>query len=160
MIPILIRKDPDKWQNIPHDPDDFGSIIGSVELFDISNYIVSAIEDNWAPAAYWKCHTMEGEIHSGELQWLIYSYLAHKGLLVVEDCYFGYNPERTQKNRGRCDYYNPLEKDLYKPIINRMVKEKYLTDHIVYTGIMAIAHTRYKLGPLYRRSTNLANLSI
>ena len=76
----------------------------------------------------------------------------HKGLLIVEDRYFGYNKSRTEKYTDRYSYYNPLEKDLYKPIMDRMVDEKYLTSWDGYV------YTYYKLGPVYWRGINLERI--
>ncbi len=149
MIPILIRKDPDRYENLPYNKEDFQSVIDEVNLSDILDYIISAIDGDWAPSCYWKHHDVNDNLFVGQLEWIIYSYLVHKGLLIVEDCYFGYNKSRTEKYEDRYGYYNPLERDLYIPIINRMVDEKYLNN---------IGDRRYKLGPIYWRNNNLENI--
>ncbi len=160
MTPILIRKDPNrKWEHLPYDKSEFQSAINEVNLSDILDYIISAIDENWAPKSYWSIKSKEEDIFIGKLQWVIYSYLVHKGLLIVEDRYFGYNKSRTEKYTDRYSYYNPLEKDLYKPIMDRMVREKYLIswDSIkkwANTGTSYI-QTYYKLGPIYWRNINL-----
>jgi len=58
--------------------------------------------------------------------WVIYSYLVSKRLLIIEDQYFGWNSERTKKYLDRTGYYNPLEKQIYKPILDRMVSSGHL----------------------------------
>jgi hypothetical protein len=152
MIPILIRKDPNRWEHLPYDKSEFQSVIDSVNLSDILDYIISAIDEDWSPKSYWSIKSKEEDIFIGKLQWVIYSYLVHKGLLIVEDRYFGYNKSRTEKYTDRYSYYNPLEKDLYKPIMDRMVDEKYLTSWDGYV------YTYYKLGPVYWRGINLERI--
>jgi hypothetical protein len=149
MIPILIRKDPNRYGNLPYNKEDFQSVIDEVDLSDILDYIVSAIDGDWAPGCHWKNHDVNDNLFVGQLEWIIYSYLVHKGLLIVEDKYFGYNTSRIEKYRDRCGYYNPLEKDLYIPIIKRMVDEKCLTD---------VGGSFYKLGPMYWRIKNLESI--
>jgi hypothetical protein len=70
---------------------------------------------------------------------------------MVEDQYFGYNTSRTEKYKDRCSYHNTLVKDLYNPIGNRMVSEKYITD---------VDYRYYKLGPVYWRNHNLEKIGI
>ena len=107
MIPILIKKDPNRYANLPYNKEDFQSVIDEVDLSDILDYIISAIEEDWAPKSYWSIKSKEEDIFIGKLQWVIYSYLVHKGLLIVEDRYFGYNKSRTEKYTDRYSYYNP-----------------------------------------------------
>ena len=151
MIPILIRKDPNKYENIPHNADDFQSVINGVDLFDITNYIISAIDGDWAPS-YWKCNSINDEILSSGLHWLIYSYLVHSKLLVIEDRFFGYNGDRADKYKNRLTYHNTFEVDLYKPI-DRMFNEGYLN-----ISKISPFSDLYKLGPMYWRNTNLEKL--
>lgn len=151
MKPILIRKDLNRYENLPYNKSDFRSVIDEVDLSDILDYIVSAIEEDWAPKSYWSIESKESNIFIGKLEWIIYSYLVHKELLIVEDQYFGYNMGRTEKYKNRCDYYNPLERDLYDPIIKRMVDERYLIN---------VDNRYYKIGPIYWRNKNLESLSI
>lgn len=149
MIPILIRKDPNRYGNLPYNKEDFQSVIDEVDLSDILDYIISAIDGDWAPKSYWSIKSKEDKMFIGKLQWIIYSYLVHKGLLIVEDQYFGYNDSRIEKYKDRLSFYNPLEKDLYIPIIKRMVDEKCLTD---------VGGSFYKLGPMYWRIKNLESI--
>jgi len=149
MIPILIRKDPNRYGNLPYNKEDFQSVIDEVDLSDILDYIISAIEEDWAPKSYWSIKSKEDKMFIGKLQWIIYSYLVHKGLLIVEDQYFGYNDSRIEKYKDRLSFYNPLEKDLYIPIIKRMVDEKCLTD---------VGGSFYKIGPMYWRIKNLESI--
>jgi hypothetical protein len=154
MIPILIRKDPNRYENLPYNKEDFQSVIDEVDLSDILDYIISAIDGDWAPKSYWSIKSKEDDMFFGKLQWIIYSYLVHKGLLVVEDCYFGYNTSQIEKYKDRLSYHNTLEVDLYKPILNRMADEKYLT-------LIDISYNyghNYKLGPIYWRRINLENI--
>lgn len=154
MIPILIRKDPNRYENLLHNKEDFQSVIDEVDLSDILDYIIIAIEEDWAPNCYWKHHDVNDNLFVGQLEWIIYSYLVHKGLLIVEDCYFGYNKSRIEKYKDRFTYHNTLEMDLYKPILNRMADEKYLT---VIDTSYGYGHN-YKLGPVYWRRINLENI--
>jgi hypothetical protein len=149
LTPILIRKDPNRYENLLYNKEDFQSVIDEVDLSDILDYIVSAIDGDWAPSCYWKHHDVNDNLFVGQLEWIIYSYLVHKGLLMVEDQYFRYNTSRIEKYRDRYGYYNPLERDLYIPIINRMVDEKYLIN---------VDNRYYKLGPIYWRNNNLENI--
>ncbi len=149
LIPILIKKDPNGYNNLPYNKEDFQSVIDEVHLSDILDYIINAIEEDWAPKSYWSVKSKEDKMFIGKLQWIIYSYLVHKGLLIVEDCYFEYNKSRIEKYKDRLSYHNPLEKDLYIPIIKRMVNEKYLTD---------VGGSFYKLGPMYWRIKNLESI--
>ena len=149
MKPILIRKDLNRYENLPYNKSDFQSVIDEVDLSDILDYIVSAIDGDWAPGCHWKHHDVNDNLFVGQLEWIIYSYLVHKGLLMVEDQYFGYNDSRIEKYKDRLSYHNTLEKDLYLPIINRMADEKYLTN---------VDDRYYKLGPIYWRNKNLENI--
>jgi len=153
MIPILIRKDPNKYTNLPYSKADFQSVIDEVDLSDILDYIISAIDGDWAPKSYWSIKSKEDDIFWGQLEWVIYSYLVHKELLLIEDQYFGYNTSRTEKYKDRFSYHNTLEMDLYKPILNRMVDEKYLTLIDTSYGVY-----NYKLGPVYWRKINLEKI--
>jgi hypothetical protein len=152
MIPILIRKDPNRYENLPYNKEDFQSVIDEVDLSDILDYIISTIDNKWAPNCYWKFSSIDDTMFSGELQWIIYSYLVHKELLLIEEQYFGYNTSQTEKYKDRFTYHNTLERDLYKPILNRMIDEKYLK----------LIDTSYnygqKLGPVYWRRINLENI--
>ena len=147
--PILIKKDPNGYNNLPYNKEDFQSVIDEVHLSDILDYIITAIEEDWAPKSYWSVKSKEDKMFIGKLQWIIYSYLVHKGLLIVEDCYFEYNKSRIEKYKDRLSYHNPLEKDLYIPIIKRMVDEKCLTD---------VGGSFYKIGPMYWRIKNLESI--
>jgi hypothetical protein len=164
MIPILIRKDPNRCENLAYNKEDFQSVIDEVDLSDILDYIISTINNKWAPNCYWKFSSIDDTIYSGELQWIIYSYLVHKGLLMVEDQYFGYNTSRTEKYKDRCSYHNTLVNDLYNPIGNRMVSEKYITDVdyriLISQGGPNINYRYYKLGPVYWRNHNLEKIGI
>jgi len=145
--PIVIKKCPHKFEHIPYDPNDFKYLVDEVNLFDICEYIISANKGDWAPNCYWS--KVEKNIRFVELQWLVYSYLIHKGLLIIEDKYFGYHKSRTEKYIDRCSYYNPLENRLYVPILDRMVNEKYLS----------IGEYRcFNLGTNYNRMINLNKL--
>lgn len=153
MIPILISKDPNKYENLPYSKADFQSVIDEVDLSDILDYIISTIDNKWAPNCYWKFSSIDDTMFSGELQWIIYSYLVHKELLLIEDQYFGYNTSRTEKYKDRFSYHNTLERDLYGPILNRMVDEKYLT--LIDTSH---GYGYYKLGSVYWRRINLEKI--
>ncbi len=142
LIPILIKKDPNEYKNLPYNKEDFQSVIDEVDLSDILDYIITAIEEGWAPKSYWSIKSKEDKMFIGKLEWIIYSYLVHKELLIVELSY----PVKNEKYKDRLSFYNPLEKDLYIPIIKRMVNEKYLTD---------VGGSFYKLGPIYWRNKNL-----
>jgi hypothetical protein len=150
MIPILIKKNPNDFINLIYNKEDFQSVINEVYLSDILDYIISAIDKDWAPKYYWSIKSKWGKMSLSELYWLIYSYLIHNKLLIIEDQYFGYNESRTKKYKDRLSYYNLLEIDLYQPILNKMVNHKYLTEINGY----------YKLGPLYKRKENLIKLGI
>lgn len=154
MIPILIRKDPNRYENLPYNKEDFQSVIDEVDLSDILDYIISAIDEDWAIKSYWSIKSKEDDMFIGELEWIIYSYLVHKKLLMIEDQYFGYNTSRTEKYKDRLSYHNTLERDLYIPIINRMADEKYLK--LIDTSYN-YGHN-YKLGPVYWRRINLENI--
>ncbi len=143
--PILIKKDPNGYNNLPYNKEDFQSVIDEVHLSDILDYIISAIEEDWAPKSYWSVKSKEDKMFIGKLQWIIYSYLVHKELLIVELSY----PVKNEKYKDRLSFHNPLEKDLYIPIIKRMVNEKYLTD---------VGGSFYKLGPMYWRIKNLESI--
>lgn len=158
MVPILIKKDPHKYENLPYNKEDFQSVINEVNPSDILDYIVNTITDKWAPHCYWKYSSIDDKMFIGELYWIIYSYLVHNKLLIIENRYFGYNPwpaltykiERSISSLylDRCSYHNSLETDLYKPILNRMIDEKYLIS----------SQDFYTLGPLYWRNINLENI--
>jgi hypothetical protein len=154
MIPILIKKDPNRYENLPYNKEDFQSVIDEVDLSDVLDYIISAIDGDWAPKSYWSIKSKEDDMFFGQLEWIIYSYLVHKKLLMIEDQYFGYNTSRTEKYKDRLTYHNTLERDLYIPIINRMVDEKYLK--LIDTSYN-YGHN-YKLGPVYWRRINLENI--
>jgi len=142
VIPILIKKDPNRYENLPYNKEDFQSVIDEVDLSDILDYIITTIEEGWAPKSYWSIKSKEDKMFIGKLEWIIYSYLVHKELLIVELSY----PVKNEKYKDRLSFYNPLEKDLYIPIIKRMVDEKCLTD---------VGGSFYKLGPIYWRNKNL-----
>lgn len=145
LIPILIKKHPNEYKNLPYNKEDFQSVIDEVDLLDILDYIVNAIEEDWAPKSYWSIKSKEDKIFIGKLQWVIYSYLVHKGLLIIELSY----PNGNEKYKDRLSFHNPLEKDLYIPIIKRMVNKKCLTD---------VGGSFYKLGPIYWRNKNLESI--
>ena len=145
LIPILIKKDPNGYNNLPYNKEDFQSVIDEVHLSDILDYIVSTIEEDWAPKSYWSIKSKEDKMFIGKLQWIIYSYLVHNKLLIIEDSY----PNNNEKYKDRLSYHNRLEKDLYIPIIKRMVNEKCLTD---------VGGSFYKLGPMYWRNKNLESI--
>jgi len=157
MIPILIEKENTySHKNLPYNKEDFQSVINEVSLSDILDYIINAIDEDWAPKSYWSIKSKEDKMSLGDLYWVIYSYLIHNKLLIIEDQYFGYNESRTKKYKDRLSYYNSLEIDLYKPILNKMVNQKYLTEilhNFSFNGY-------YKLGPMYLRKENLIKLGI
>lgn len=147
---IIIKKDPNRYENLSYNKEEFQPVINEVNLSDISDYIISAIEDNWAPNCYWSTKSKQDRMFIGQLEWVIYSYLIHNKILIIEDKYYGYNKSRTEKYKDRLSYYNPLEVDLYMPIIQRMIDEKYLiNDELVRC---------FKMGPTYWRKENLIKL--
>jgi len=154
---IIIKKDPNGYKNLPHNKEEFQPVINEVNLSDILDYIISAIEDNWTPNYYWPIKSKLDKMSLGQLEWVIYSYLINNKILIIENQYYDekyyeYNESRTKKYKDRLSYYNPLEIDLYKPILNRMINEKYLIidQHIGY----------FKIGPMYWRKENLIKLGI
>lgn len=155
ITPILIRKYPDRYENMPYNKEDFQSVINEVNLSDILDYIISAIEDKWAPNCYWSINSKEDKMFIGQLEWIIYSYLVHNKLLIIEDQYYSYNQSRIEKYKDRYSYHNTLERDLFIPIIKRMVNERYLTDVSSDTNDI---DRYYKLGPIYWRNNNLNTL--
>jgi len=149
---IIIKKDPNGHENLPYNKEEFQPVINEVNLSDILDYIISTIEDNWAPNCYWSIKSKCDKMSLGQIEWVIYSYLIHNKILIIEDQYYEYNESRTKKYKDRLSYYNTLEIDLYKPILNRMIDEKYLIidQHIGY----------FKIGPTYWRNENLIKLGI
>lgn len=147
---ILIKKDQNGYRNLPSKKEDFQLVIDSVDLSDILEYILIIINTKCAPICYWQCYSIEGVMSKGELQWVIYSYLVESKFLVIENRYFGYNGN-TEIYKDKFSYYNVLEADLYNPILNRLVNQKYLIQD-------SVEPFYYRFGPVYWRSTNLENL--
>lgn len=140
---LIIKK------NISYNKECFQTVIDEVNISDIVQYIISAIDDNWAPNCYWKIKSKEEEIFFAELLWVVYSYLIHNEIIIIEDPYFEYNKHRTEKYKNRLSYHNPLENNLYIPIIKRMSDEGYLTSEKT---------NYYKLGKMYWRNVKLDKL--
>ncbi len=136
----------------PH-KEDYQLIVNKVDLSDISDYIITAIEEDWSPNCYWDIKSKEDKMFVGKLDWVIYSYLVHNKIIMIED---KYTTETTYKDR--LSFYNPLEKDLYRPIIKRMTNERYLID--MGEELNTDLDTYYKLGPSYWRKENLTKLGI
>ena len=154
---LIIKKDSSKKNTTCHgkiyehqypSKKDIQSVINEVNPSDIIDYLISAIEDNWSPNCYWNIKSKEDKMFVGKLEWLIYSYLIHNEILMIED---KYTTETTYKDR--LSFYNPLEKDLYRPIIKRMTNERYLID--MGEELNTDLDTYYKLGPIYWRNANL-----
>ena len=58
----------------------------------------------------------------GELYWSIFSYLIHNEILIIEDRFYGYNINRTEKYEKRTSYFNPIEINVYNPILESCEK--------------------------------------
>ena len=139
--------------------EDYKKLAESVDLNDIIKFIKTLNSDDWVPSCYWK---NKGEdifkrFCSGELHWAVYSYLVDKKLLIIEDRYFN-NRERTDKYLKRNGYFNPLEKELYQLIINRLVDKKYLEEEAIPQKYTTSYY--YTLGKSYKREYKLKKIGI
>lgn len=158
--PLIIRKCPDRYENLLKEvgPNEYKRIIDNVCLDDIINYIINLNTDSWVPRCYWinKGEYIFKTFRIGEFEWAIYSYLVSVGLLLVEDQYYGYNESRTEKYRGRKDYYNPLESALYYPIVERLLGEGY----VMLDSSEPPYRDSYKISKRYVRERKLEQLGI
>lgn len=108
--------------------DDFTFLIETVNLNDITLFIWDLFE-NYV-SAYWKPKNdpKNNCVYIGDMEWAIFSYLTAREIIKIKDIYYGYNKDRTEEYIGQWNFYNPLTKNLYVPIINRLTKEKYLEE--------------------------------
>lgn len=154
---IEIKKDPNRNDHLmDHITDeDYKKLAESVDLNDITEFIKTLNSDDWVPSCYWK---NKGEdifkkFYSGELHWAVYSYLVYRELLIIED---KYNKSRTDKFLKRNGYFNPLEKQLYQLIIDRLVYERYLEEESIPEKYFTSYY--YTLGKSYQREDKLNKL--
>ena len=105
---------------------DFNSVINSVDLVDLLDFIKSLSVDKWVPNAYWKHKNNSNKFHWGEAVWAVYSYLIDRKILIIEDQYYGWNSSRTNKYLLKNSYDSTFENSLYDPILKKMVDSKYL----------------------------------
>lgn len=157
--PILIKKDPHRNEHLPYknyDPEIFQRVIDFVDLEDLTEFILSLNTERWVPSCYWKNKgkDIQEEIWYGELCWAIFSYLVTNKLLIIEDQYFGYNPSRTDKYVRRWSYFNTLEKELYIPIRDRLLEEKWFDISRVKDYVYSKGYY-YKIGKTRSREDKL-----
>jgi hypothetical protein len=157
---IEIKKDPNGNDHLMgHITDeDYKKLAESVDLKDITEFIKTLNSDVCVPDCYWK---NKGEdifkkFYSGGLHWAVYSYLVYKELLIIEDRYYKYNTSRTDKYLKRNSYFNPLERQLYQLIIDRLVGEKYLEEEKIPHKYTTSYY--YTLGKSYQREDKLNKL--
>ncbi len=157
---LLIEKDPNRFEHLPYNDKDYNSVIESIDLFHLIEYIIDLDNDDknkWVSKAYWDKSKriksgVEDLLFIGQLYWAIYSYLIHNEYLIVEDQYYEYNLLRTDKYKTRCEYFNPLEITLYSPILRKLSSESYLE------SLEKNGWRYYKIGKMYSRVINLKNL--
>lgn len=156
--PIEILKDPDRAEHLPYDypKEVFQNVIDGVDLEDLTEFIKELNDASWVPKCYWKNKgkDINHEMWYGELSWAMYSYLVDRKLLIVEDQYYRYNKSRTEKYKDRHCYFNPLEKQLYHPIVKRLLDEKWLDIARVVDYTYSKGYY-YKLGVSHQREEKL-----
>lgn len=101
-------------------------LVQMVDLDDIIDFVKSLSYETWVPSVYWSNKNKHWSTPFYDICWAIYSYLVSRGLLVIEDKYFGRNSERKKVYLDRSSYYNPLEESIYRPIQNRMILSGHL----------------------------------
>lgn len=119
ITPIHINKNESRNYHLPWDDQDFVSVINGINLDYLLDYILNMI--NSPKTNYWKVSDINGEIFHGEIYCAICFYLLSCGLLHIEDQYYyeGIVNGRT-KYIKEGTYFNPLEKELYDPILKRL----------------------------------------
>jgi hypothetical protein len=109
---------------------DYGDLISSIDLKDLTDFMVSLTTEEWVPHCYWGNADITTEpTFRGRLYWAIYSYLVKNEYIRIENPYwierkgFGNHPNEYYEYTS---YYNPLEESLYKPILTRLDMGNYL----------------------------------
>lgn len=117
--PIRIKKKESEQKHIPWDNVDFERLVDGVDLSDVMDFILMTMDGE--SNHYWSVTDINWHIYYGELDWVIYSYLVDRGLLIVEDKYYSsdMNTGRS-KYLDKSGYFNPLEHNLYTPIVDRL----------------------------------------
>lgn len=139
---------------------DMDRLVESVDLIDILDFIKSLNSDSWVPSCYWKNigKDINTPILSG-INWSIYSYLVSRGLLVIEDTYYGRYSHIKEKYKTRDSYDNKYEKFLYNPILCRMVSSGYL-DVVNLKVESGRFFDHYQIGKSFLRREKLDSLGI
>lgn len=107
---------------------DYSHLIMSIDLEDLTKFLVSLSTEEWVPSCYWNKLDITQTIYRGKIWWGIYSYLVKNGHISIENPYWegrsAYN--HTNEYYSHTSYYNPLEGYIYQPILKRLGEEKHL----------------------------------
>jgi hypothetical protein len=112
---------------------DYTGIISSIDLEDLTNFLVSLTTEEWVPTCYWHNKNIITEpTQRGTLYWGIYSYLVKNNHIRIENPHWvereGHgNGNHRNEYYEHTSYYNPLEEVLYGPILMRLGTEKHLS---------------------------------
>ena len=118
ITPILIEKKPGRHEHLSWGHNDFEGMVSSIDLDDLLIYILEQI--NKPPTVYWHVSDINDEIFYGDLLCTICFYLKERGLLIIEDTYYNEVSSNRTKYIGKGTYFNPLENQLYNPILDRL----------------------------------------
>jgi hypothetical protein len=113
-----------------HENLDYRDVISSIDLGDLTNFLVSLRTEEWVPSCYWNNSNITKPTHSGIVFWGIYCYLVKNNHIRIENPYWveregrGNHPNEYYEYTS---YYNPLEDLLYHPILIRLQMGNHMT---------------------------------
>ena len=129
---------------------DYGDIVSSIDLEDLTNFLVSLTTEEWVPTCYWdNGNIVTKPIQNGTIYWGVYSYLVKNGHIRIENPFWvGRVPARGNHPNEyfeHTSYYNPLGDLLYRPILMRLGMENYLTstDNKFWIKSLVVGGKRY-----------------
>lgn len=123
----------------------YDEVIDNIDLYKLTEFIIDLHNQDWTPKCYWTPIMKDGRFNradKGEIQWSIYSYLVSNGMMVVEDQYYGdtrYNTKNKYKLKTSFD--NSFIADLYNPIIDRLVDNRFFI-HVNFDYVIDISYLR------------------